>query len=190
MALTPCPECRRHVAADDLRCPFCEVGDAGGVPRAIKMISGRWSRAAVFAGSALVAPACGPATTAPTEVKSPPLPEERAAVTGSGRISGKVTGDRTGAPITGAIHFFDAANKPYTATPDGNGDYVLEVPPGTYTTHVPSRSHRRGPPMPPTVITTLVKAGETATVNLTFPEYDPNRAKMPYGAPPARRRVV
>jgi hypothetical protein len=186
MVLTPCPGCRRHVATDDLRCPFCGVAHAGGVPRAIKMISGRWSRAAVFAGGALVAPACGPATT---EVKAP-SPTEGAAVTRPGRIVGKVTGDRTGAPITGAIQFFDAANKAYTVTPDGNGDYVLEVPPGTYRTYKPPPPRRRATPTPPTEITAVVKAGETATVNLTFPEYDPHRAKMPYGAPPARRRIV
>jgi hypothetical protein len=183
MVLEPCPTCHRHIADDEVHCPFCGAAHVEREPRAMRMIAGRWSRAAIFAGGALLAPACGSTppstTTGPTDISL-----------STGRIAGKATGDRTGAPIRGTVYFFDEAGKSYAAAPDVNGDFTIEVPPGTYKTSVPRPFQRRGPPLPDTVITTVVKAGATATVNLTFHEPDPDAQKMPYGAPPARRRLV
>jgi hypothetical protein len=54
--LSPCGECRRHVAVTDSACPFCGTAREVGAPSVKRL--GRMSRAAVFAGAAL-ATACG-----------------------------------------------------------------------------------------------------------------------------------
>ena len=55
--LRPCTGCRRHVAIDEAVCPFCSAELAPGSPHS--PLLGRASRAAVFAGAALAATACG-----------------------------------------------------------------------------------------------------------------------------------
>jgi hypothetical protein len=55
--LEPCPSCRRHVRIDETACPFCATALTAGEPRTLKR--GRFSRAAVFAGAALVSTAAG-----------------------------------------------------------------------------------------------------------------------------------
>lgn len=56
--LSPCAQCRRHVRADEATCPFCgsEVTTAEPVPSRPAL---RLTRAALFAGATLLAPACG-----------------------------------------------------------------------------------------------------------------------------------
>jgi hypothetical protein len=56
MELRACPGCRRHVAVDETSCPFCALALPPESPRVLS--PGRLSRAAVFAGAALVT-ACG-----------------------------------------------------------------------------------------------------------------------------------
>lgn len=54
--LQACPECERHVRARDAKCPFC-----GATVEARSQVRrpGRLSRAAAFAGAALLGVACG-----------------------------------------------------------------------------------------------------------------------------------
>ena len=82
--LRPCLGCRRHVAIDERVCPFCSTELAAGSPRSALL--GRASRAAVFAGAALVSTGCGgkkaksdttnqnQTTTADAGVETPPPP--------------------------------------------------------------------------------------------------------------------
>jgi len=59
--LRPCPECLRHVRIDAGTCPFCNATYAqpGAVVSKPHRFVGSVTRAAVFAGAALLAPACG-----------------------------------------------------------------------------------------------------------------------------------
>jgi hypothetical protein len=56
----PCPACHRHVRRRDPECPFCgAVVARSGEPRRSR---GRVSRAAAFAGAAMLGLACGDST--------------------------------------------------------------------------------------------------------------------------------
>jgi hypothetical protein len=60
--LHPCPGCKRHVRAEEARCPFC--GGALPAPRAASSLPralGRMSRAALFAATAAGATLAGAA---------------------------------------------------------------------------------------------------------------------------------
>lgn len=71
-ALSPCPECQRHVRVDSQECPFC-ARDLTGAPLPVvpDMGAARLSRAAIFAFATSVA-AC---TTAQAPPQSPPPPQ-------------------------------------------------------------------------------------------------------------------
>jgi hypothetical protein len=56
--LEPCPGCRRHVRVDDASCPFCATA-LGATGEARVLSSPRLTRAAVFAGAALVSATAG-----------------------------------------------------------------------------------------------------------------------------------
>jgi hypothetical protein len=81
-ALTPCTGCARHIRSSESECPFCATPLAAraapptGGPRV-----GRLTRAAIFAGAALIAPACGGATATETQdtVSPPPPPPDETA---------------------------------------------------------------------------------------------------------------
>lgn len=63
--LSPCPSCARHVSAEAAACPFCGAGVTGARPGPTRLVSRReLTRAAIFAGAALWAGACGPAEIA------------------------------------------------------------------------------------------------------------------------------
>jgi hypothetical protein len=56
--LLPCPSCHRHVRVDSQSCPFCAAAVAfESEPPAPAPALGRLTRAAVFAGAALVSTA-------------------------------------------------------------------------------------------------------------------------------------
>lgn len=58
--LSPCPSCARHVSAADRSCPFCGAATEGARPGPLRLVSRReLTRAAIFAGAALFAGACG-----------------------------------------------------------------------------------------------------------------------------------
>jgi hypothetical protein len=115
--LLPCPSCQRHVRVDATTCPFCAVALELSAPP-LPAPTGRLTRAAAFAGAALLGTACG--SSAP-QAKEPPQ------------------------------------NGPVAAA-DAGADQVAEPPDAA-----------PAPPPPP---------------------YDPHNTPMPYGAPPARDRLV
>jgi hypothetical protein len=189
MTLVPCPRCRRHVLADDHACPFCGTS--------------RWSRIAILAG-ALALPACGGAkpaaqppvpaentaaqreSSAPTPVE-PSVPREATA-----KITGIVTNTRTQGPLVGDLVYLIGPDgeERHVATDDTGryefgslvaGEYLLRV-------HVDAgRMSDEDVKNAGDRIT--VKVGETVEHDVSTYRMDP-RAKMPYGAPPARSRVV
>lgn len=177
--LRPCSSCRRHVAIDARTCPFCAAELAPAADR--PWIVGRLSRAAAFAGITL-ATACW-RDTAP-EVQTPVVKQV------GGSITGRVSEARRGQPIAGVtVHAVPRAaptGPGFTAITDERGHYKLEnLPSGSYevtyyylelqtTRHVEVREG--------------VAEQVDERVNIQEPRH--HEVDMPYGAPPARRRVV
>jgi hypothetical protein len=73
MTLRPCPGCRRHVAIGELACPFCAHALPAGAPPPPRRVLGRVSRAAVF-GAALAACDQPPAPSTPPSTPPAPAP--------------------------------------------------------------------------------------------------------------------
>jgi hypothetical protein len=70
--LLPCPSCHRHVRVDSQSCPFCAAAVAfESEPPAPAPALGRLTRAAVFAGAALVSTAAAGCGGSPTKVENP-----------------------------------------------------------------------------------------------------------------------
>lgn len=145
------------------------------------------TRAAIFASTALVAPACWSG--------NPPAPQHVEA--GSDAPIDPKTGtvvlvvvSNGGAPISGREVRLGIGNEaPREASTDERGVATFSnLPPGNYAyeTHDghPRHSPERG------MIT--VAAGQVArtTVRVYIAPYNPHATPMPYGAPPARRRMV
>src|SRR5687768_15946824 len=104
--LRPCPDCRRHVRADETICVFCGVGLPPAPPLA-RLAPGRFTRAAVFAGAAVIGAACGG-----SEKRDEPRRESEPFYT-------QTTGGDQGAP--------DAGTVVVTPTPDA-GPQIVEDP--------------------------------------------------------------
>jgi len=203
--LAPCPACRRHVA-DELTCPFCAT------PLAIKptvrpTLPGRFSRAAVFAGATLVGcssgsssnepapPPARPVVRADAPPAPPPLPDAptRARVVGRKlTFSGHPLKDSEVALVDpnaptgagkGSAGSGGSASTPgrWVVRTDHDGNFAFEdIEPGDYLLESPGAQH--------------AIHLETGTNHVDFVMPKPpevHRAvNMPYGAPPARYRIV
>ena len=148
---------------------------------------GRTSRAMIFAGAIAVAPiGCGP------RVEYETIQAPGGAVMTNGQVKGRVV-NHNGTPAAGyAVSLYGEALRALTngadsitVGADGNGNFVFnDVPPGAY--HVTTHGTGDRPRID-------VRAGEAAIVTLELdkpPKVDPRHMAKPYGAPPARRRVV
>jgi len=213
--LIPCDGCRRHVRATDDACPFCHAAiPLAPLPRA--RVDGRLSRAAVFATAVLAAPACivqnppppnyqyqqqqqpppppppdyqnqdhDPDPNPDTGYAQPPPDYQPTAATGV--VRGRVI-DTNGQPQPGVlVELHGNGAQPTTLYTDDDGGYSFAgVPAGRYTMVVGST--RR-------VVDAI--AGRELIVNLAVPAppvrtapYDRHNIPKPYGAPPARKRLV
>ena len=208
MNLQPCTSCRRHVEVGVSACPFC--GGAEHVSRSgLRATVGRMSRAAVFASAAACATSTPPARHAPP----PPPPPDPVVVqkfstapppaVGKGSVRGFVT--RDGFPLAGVVVYAQSdAGLSAQATTGTKGEFELvDLDPGRWRLHLSaevydpyagSRRPQEGPPMQPDIVVDLV-AGQNERRDLATaspPVYEPDRGPCckPYGAPPARRRVV
>jgi len=209
--LAPCPGCRRHVA-DEAACPFCGIALAPQRPsRAVA--PGRLSRAAVFAGATLTG--CWTNSNQPvtTPIEHHDTAQDKADKTeGSkvdasehhefarsaaktGRIEGTLTETSTNQPQDGqqVALVNNATHARLVVTTDPAGHYMFDnVEPGDYTlvwdeTGNPRRPSRR--------VSAHVADGAQVKLDITITwqpqqQQHHNNIPMPYGAPPARRRVV
>lgn len=164
----------------------------------------RLTRAAIFASTALAAPACWTSSAPRHET-----PIEHTHDQGSGSSSEQHANDvPPPAPSTGTIvvkvidsgtgnavaHRWvrligGASPANQQAMTDANGVAVFSnVPPGKYQIEW----HDGHPRHSPRVISVLVRPGETthSSMSVYIAPYNPHQTPMPYGAPPARRRVV
>jgi hypothetical protein len=186
MDFVPCVGCRRHVAALEDACPFCGTSRAP-TRRALIMKPGRLSRAAVFAGLA----ACYTSASPPAPPESPPpsgsgTPTEQQHWIHGSALRGKLTHARTGAPLVGVtVEVWTSAAEATKATTNANGEYVIEgLEPRDYTVSF------MGPDGVRYAASKIVEVrGSKTAFDLAF---DPVPAPVPkpYGAPPARRRIV
>ncbi|HTL33981.1 MAG TPA: carboxypeptidase regulatory-like domain-containing protein [Kofleriaceae bacterium] len=206
MQLVACSGCNRHIRVSATRCPFCGDAASRTVSRLIDL-GGKLSRAAVFAGAA----ACYTSSPSTTHVTNPPPPppddtpvETTSTATfaqpppgdgqpaqGTGSIEGVARNGDTGAaiPNTGVTVLTKAG--PLRVTTDAHGKFAIkDLPPGGY--QLQFESYNGNPRQAPPSAYAEVKPGEVAHVVLQTYPYVPDRGPCckPYGAPPARRRVV
>ncbi len=189
MSLDPCASCRRHVAAHERECPFCGAARTTVSIRATPL-AGRLSRAAVFAGL----PACWMGNESPqrqTPPQPPPVDEKHVdgEPPGDGAaLSGVVTDNGTRMPLANAkVELRDGNGLVAATTTDERGHYEFRsVAPGDYQLV--------------TVLSTYDAGGSTqqpvsvrdvpTLLDVAMPVYRRAPSAKPYGAPPARRRIV
>jgi hypothetical protein len=218
MNLEPCTSCRRHVDVRVTACPFCGV--AMQARSRMRAVFGRASRAAVFASAAACAsstphaapPPPPPPPPDPVVVKQPDPVDAQAQhfatapppVEGKASLRGVVTRDRALLPGVVVHAVNDAARITRQATTNDKGEYeLLDLEPGSwrlfldqsvYDAYAGSRRPQEGPlPQPPISVT--LEAGKSerrdlATAGPPVYQHDPGPCCKPYGAPPARRRIV
>jgi hypothetical protein len=196
MSFEPCPSCKRHVSASDAACPFCGTR-TNAVARG-STLAGRLTRAAVFAGMA----ACS--GSAANQPPPPPPPVEYpfalppAPAAGKASLSGIVreSGYRRAAV---RVDLQGSNGEHQSAVTNDKGEYrFLDIEPGTYTVVAdPGYRGQRpqdGPVMQPaTQVELAADANEQRDLGVQPPPpYVPDTGPCckPYGAPPARRRVV
>ena len=211
MDLKLCGGCRRHVALGETTCPFCGTACAA-IPAPRPTLEGRLSRAAVFAASAVIAaPACvvnSPPPQYQYQQQPPPPPNDPPPgdpppddsqrnfaqpppdhvrhpppAIADAVIRGRVTNADTGAPWPNAPIELHGGPQPVRTTTDRNGAYVLTgLPAGQYTivVGVGARAQRA----------IQVIQSREQIVDVDVPTYVRREMPKPYGAPPARRRIV
>lgn len=209
MDLSPCAGCRRHVDTRAARCPFC----ATPITRVVKRLvdaGGRLSRAAVFAGAAACYTNAPPAQQINTPPPPPPPdntqtvetqqqdqhfaqpPDGTAPSTDTGSIDGAVVDAYSNQPIANAaVWLQNVDGKQEQARTDANGHFKFDnLAPGNYVVSTPNAggNPRQAPPRRAVTVT----AHQSTQVTLNVTPYVPDRGPCckPYGAPPARRRVV
>jgi hypothetical protein len=208
--LQPCTQCNRHIVDTEVECPFCGAPNEAR-PRGTSLLEGRLSRAAVFA--AVLAPACvvnDPppqqypqqqyqqqppppppdqtyAQPPPNDQGPPPPPDDPPPPVADTAGVHVVVRWNNGNPYVGPIQLHGPAKR--MANTDANGEVVVrDLPPGTYQVIVPNNHPRRAP----TTQTVVLRNDAVQRVTLTpiMPVYDRSNIPKPYGAPPARKRVV
>lgn len=170
------------------------------MPRIAARSPSQLTRAAIFA-TALASPACwtGNASVAPNDVETkhgapndvgtkqvvadPPTDPDM------GNVVLVVVANKS-TPISGrSVYLRGSGQPPREGRTDGSGVVTfLKLPPGNYSYETHDGHPRHGPEVGSVVVT----AGQTAraTIDVYVQPYNPHATPMPYGAPPARRRMV
>jgi hypothetical protein len=195
MSFAPCPACRRHVARTEPACPFC--GAAITVVARVPSYAGRLTRAAIFAGAAACSQTPPPQPSRPPPVEHPfalpPAPADgRASLSGVVRLDGY----REAGIAIEAQREDGTTVETYT---NAKGEFqFLDLAPGAYRI-VPKPGYTNPRPQDGPVMQMAVEvqlapnANERRDLSLVGPmPYTPDTGPCckPYGAPPARRRVV
>lgn len=207
MQLVACARCNRHIRESATRCPFCDaVRDRHLISRVIDT-GARLSRAAVFAGAAACytsppppqgPPPPPPDNTVPTDTTgtgtfAQPPPDGGSSTTAQalGVIDGVARDGGMQAPIPHAMITLVGTGLQLHTTADDRGRFAFhDLPAGQY--QIVLQDPGGNPRQPPPARIVQLAAGGTEHVILNKPPYVPDRGPCckPYGAPPARRRVV
>jgi hypothetical protein len=203
MTLRACVRCRRHFGLESV-CPFC-----GATAESVQRIAApsKLSRAAIFASTLLAGcytsspPPQGPPPPPPPphedQVQQPPPDDGRQfadppppVATAGIAISGTITDSNTKSPMANIPLQLQSASQPSmpvrTTTTDAAGKYSFaDVPPGSYYLLYGYAHPRRGRPQ-----TTVVVESQPKVVDLKIYPPPQSNIPMPYGAPPARTRIV
>jgi hypothetical protein len=170
--LLPCPGCRRHIAITERTCPFCATALAPTTVRR-PILARRAPRAAVFASVTLVA--CW--TSKGADTHSNVVPDERA-------------NQGSAAPGDGSEHA--ASDEPHFARALIDAG-VAAAPPDAAARHVIKKGCQPVGAFDPADNRPICgDEGNDINRGHRCVDQGPNKPPvcMPYGAPPARRRIV
>jgi len=189
MDLHPCNVCRRHVANNATCCPFCSAPLDRPPRRSISGLAGSAARAAVFAS---LAASCGGRTEAVEHAKLDDRPGVTAPVANevvpqmTSSIRGTVTNKLTGEPLQYVyIELRNRQTRIASTKTSASGEYHFDdVAAGQYALVFDDNN------APPTERAVVVHRDRPAQLDIALPRYARTNQPMPYGAPPARRRVV
>jgi hypothetical protein len=190
MLLRLCARCRRHVDVSEVECPFCDVTLAASSPSRPLVTAGRLGRAAVFAGATLASTACWTDAKTPTTPIDHKQSDAKPTTPPPGTIRGVIRNAETGEALAGmSLMIRLSDDNTIYATSNDKGEYEFnKLPPGKYLVEYELGNPRE---RPHGVSVTLGEdTGVTANVTVLFPAPDRGPCCKPYGAPPARRRVV
>lgn len=182
MSLRVCGGCRRHVR-DELACPFCGASVTSS-PRQARDL-GRISRAAAFAGGLLG----GCYTDHPAPQSPPPPPPHVEPQPTGATIEGVIT-DTSGARVVQQRitlrTYRGGAEVMQIAETDKSGHYAFTgLPAGKYIVGWASGDPRRQGQFE-----IVLGEHEKKQLDGVVERFPAMHQAMPYGAPPARRRVV
>ena len=188
MRLRPCSACARHALLGSTSCPFCAATLACFVEPPGSYV-GRVTRAAVFAGAVLAAPAAGCASGPHARYEQlPPADSDTAVPTGV--VKGRVLRDDGSAASGRSVMLIGTGlralrgSESITSNAQLDGDFTFDhIPPGEYQLSADGKHRYK----------VTVRAGQAAilTIELPRPPHAPaHPMAKPYGAPPARRRQV
>ena len=180
--LRPCPACARHVAVHEVACPFCATTLPPGAARNVAL-RGRLTRAAVF-GAALAAGACGNKTNdapKPAQGSSDPKELERMLDEPIGRDPTTTT---QAAPIDAAADAAAIAAAVDAGVPDAGPD------PAAIARREAERKRREAERRRRLEEEEQQKRLEAERLLQQQQQQQQFHNAKPYGAPPARRRLV
>jgi hypothetical protein len=206
MTLRACSHCRRHFAAEPA-CPFCGAASAAPPPTRVT-VGGRLSRAAAFAALAGCYTSNPPPQYGPPPPPPPPPHEQQQQqqqqVTedqqkfakppdaGTSAIQGTLKNSQSAAPLANWPVQLQSPSQPSmqprNTQTDANGHYAfVDLPAGDYVLVFGYDNHprRRAPRQN---VTLGDHDAKTVDQQIFIPP--PSNIPMPYGAPPARGRVV
>jgi hypothetical protein len=177
--LVACPACRRHVASRDVVCRFC----TSPIVPAPRRIRGTTSRATIFAAAVL---GSGCWTGSKTEPQ-PPL-RDRADRLPAGSIRGVVRDNDTHKPLAGyAVGVMLPDGKQISTRTNARGEYSLDdLPAGRYEVQYWPANQAR----PRFGVSVTLDGSVGQLVDLPVYKVIETLPATPYGAPPARRRIV
>jgi hypothetical protein len=149
------------------------------------------SRAAVFASATLAGACWTSSSTKPVTPVEDTKPEPTSGTIAAGEIRGVVRNALNGETLAGyrVLLVDDKSGAQQQGLTDDKGEYVFSgLAPGGYSV----RYQPDHPRHPPTQIHVDLAAdvGQRADLAIRVPTAEPAPIPMPYGAPPARRRIV
>lgn len=193
MSLRPCPACRRHAAVAAVHCVFCAAPLPAAAARP-PVPRGRLSPAAVF-GAALASSACWSSASPAPPSGDPARATGDVPAAEGGAIEGTVTSATEGAFAGWQVTLTGPDGQTRQLRSDDLGRFRFEgLAPGRYTVRWDATLPRGRRPVAALQADQQVDVADGATARVELmvavpaPQLSPS--PMPYGAPPARHRVV